>query len=1121
MKALCTIGLFVSMAWFVPAAQAVTEYRVIPLPESIPGSPVRAVDLNENGQVLCWGVGEDLAWHGFIYENEQLTDFGVPEGMVAFYGLALNNTGHVAGYALDAQSANHLFLWHQGFGFQPLSGGLLDDPDVFSVSVVDLNDSLQVVGSYWVQQAQQTAQRGFIWRNGQAEDLGDLELGGPSIAFIPTAINDLGQIVGGAGLPDGTDTVVLWQNHVLTNLGTMSGFSARARGISDAGSIVGDFYQLNPPPNAWSTQAFLYQNGSPIDLDPGGAEAYDFSTAASVNGLDEVVGYRNVTNVGYEAFLWREGVLHDLQTLAEVPPGLLLRLAMRINDRGDILGEARDLSAGFDRSVLLSRGGILRPSFGQLILSGRADSIRWNLPAEMGLLQIELNTHARSEPDRYVPVGTAQAQAGQFGWTIVPDSVSTQCRIRVYSPGFPDTVYSALFRMKPLMLTRLDDQGDYVPWKMTRDNWSQGNNRAMWWPETWWAGNPDFDYEDGVDPIAGRPYPDFPYPSSAAFAGAPDSLFADWPLFVRTFGEAQCYENVAEGIYNPTALWNWFCRREAWLGSCAGMAFSALMNFLDPEEMRNRFPALEAYETLPDDQPAADDLRLIVNQLQCVQEGADQLAMARERKGTMTPRDVVRILEEEFARDEPAFLGPLGLYNLEEGGGHAVVPFQILTDHSGADSTWFIWTYDPNKRDDEGFVRVIQRPGEPDARWNATINDRIWSGTGTGLTVDGPADLDYGESVQLLPAFTGGGGDSPAARNERYAASEDFTVFTSARGSMALTASNRPGTAGYVDGQPVDDLPGVTPLYRQTGVIGPPSSYLISGDHTFATHTFAMGDGADAERVLGVFREDGSVCYLRAPGDSAATDRVSFGGGGMEIGVAAAGTPGAPKSIALTTIAQDYDHKKVWMVSEIELAEGDSIRVDRVAWTEDVRILNAGPSPRTCTLGLERASASSDPQFLATGIGLPAGASLRIVADWSNLADAPVSIQVDLGNDGSVDEIIEVENELEEASADAPDEPQVADFEFRTHPLAGGTGGIHIQGTIPVDCHVKVRAYDVMGRNLGTIFDGRHGAGELSLSWARGSGARPASGICFVRLEAMDSDGRVLYRGARKALIVR
>jgi hypothetical protein len=68
-----------------------------------------------------------------------------------------------------------------------------------------------------------------------------------------------------------------------------------------------------------------------------------------------------------------------------------------------------------------------------------------------------------------------------------------------------------------------------------------------------------------------------------------------------------------------------------------------------------------------------------------------------------------------------------------------------------------------------------------------------------------------------------------------------------------------------------------------------------------------------------------------------------------------------------------------------------------------------------------------------------------------------------------------------------------------------------------------VRVYDVLGRNIGTIFDGYQGAVDLSLSWTLrdGSGARPASGVYFVRLEAAGLGGRVLYRGAQKLLVVR
>lgn len=1106
MRSLSALALLVSLALVVAAADAQTEYNLIPLPDISSGRPPIAIDVNDHGQVLCKVLGEGLT---YIFEDGQYRPLGIPDGMLWFAGLVLTNSGHVVGQASDAQFATHSFLWHETTGFLP---------DVLPGYIVDMNESLQVIGYRYVGEGQDASARGFIWENGVVEDLGDfLPEFGP---VFPTAINDLGQIVGYVQTPGLFPDwrAVLWQEGVLTNLGTLGGTGDTfAYDISNSGSIVGS-YCLPTPEWDCFTQALLYRDGVSIDLDP---DTDSYSYGLKVNVHDEVIVYRNDDPTLYR---WRNGVLDNMATLVNWPPGWYWVHFVDLNDHGDILCEAFDPDLGGVRPCLLSRGGILSPSYGQLLVSRTEDAIRWQVPEDMGYLYIELNTHAEDEPDRYVPVGDAPPQVGQFFWT-VPDSISTQCRLRIFSPGHPDTLYSGLFRMKPLMLTTLDEDGDYVPWAMGRDNWSQRNLESAWWPDDWWVGNPDFDYEDGIDPISGMEYPDFPWPSAFAFDTAEPSAFPDWPLFVQTFGQTQTYDDVVAGTYNPTALWNWFCQRDPWEGSCSGMAYSSLMNFRDPQAMRDRFPALAAYETLPDDPTAADDIRLMVNQLQGVQAGAEQAALARERLETMTPRDIVRILEEEFAQDEPLRVAPLGLYNDELGGAHAVVPFNLTALHAGADSMWNIETYDPNLGDEPSFVRVRKRPGESQWSWSATINDRIWRGAGTGLMLDLPADLDYGVSVPLLPVFNDGGGGGAKAETGRAREvwSNDFTVFTSARGSLALTASDRPGTAGHVDGQPVNDLPGVTPLYRRTSVIGPPRSYLIDGGFFQPTYTFAMGVGDDAERVLGVFRGDASVCYQRAPGEPTATDLVSFTGAGTQIGVAAAGTPGAPKSIALTTIAQEYDHQKVWLVSEVTLADGDSIRVTREG-SQEIRILNAGPAPRTCTLGLQRASALGDQQFMATGVALAAGASLRVVADWSDLAEAPVVLEVDLDDDGIVDDTLEVANELEDpATAVTPEASPTANFRFTAQARDRGQGGVRVQGSLPVDCDLKVQAYDLLGRNLGTIFAGRHDAGDFSLTWTLqdGRGARPASGVYFVRLEATGPDGRVLYRGARKFVVAR
>ena len=89
-----------------------------------------------------------------------------------------------------------------------------------------INESTQVVGG------------NHIWSNGTASSLGSLGVGGCCDPAMD--INDAGQVVGFSQIaPSGPDHPFLWENGVLTDLGTLGGDSGVADGINNAGKVVG------------------------------------------------------------------------------------------------------------------------------------------------------------------------------------------------------------------------------------------------------------------------------------------------------------------------------------------------------------------------------------------------------------------------------------------------------------------------------------------------------------------------------------------------------------------------------------------------------------------------------------------------------------------------------------------------------------------------------------------------------------------------------------------------------------------------------------------------------------------------------------------------------------------
>jgi len=101
----------------------------------------------------------------------------------------------------------------------------------------------------------------FLWENGKLTDLTAQSTGGT--LWLASAINDAGQIVGGASFPGRDFDAAVWQNGVLTDLGTLGGDCySFADAINSRGQIVGSSY----PCDGSTARAFLWQNGFISDL---------------------------------------------------------------------------------------------------------------------------------------------------------------------------------------------------------------------------------------------------------------------------------------------------------------------------------------------------------------------------------------------------------------------------------------------------------------------------------------------------------------------------------------------------------------------------------------------------------------------------------------------------------------------------------------------------------------------------------------------------------------------------------------------------------------------------------------------------------------------------------------
>jgi probable HAF family extracellular repeat protein len=285
-----------------------------------------------NGEDIC-GFGTHLTCRPFLWQffhMSALPTLGGNNGQAS----GINNRGQIAGFSetttVDSTCPPNRItmgvLWENGKPQALLP--LASDPDAIAYGI---NNRGQAVGYSGTCTA---ANHAVVWENGSPVPLQDLGVEGLSLAW---AINDQGQIVGEVLNPEGTtETAALWQNHEITNLGTLPGdFGSLASGISGDGQVVvGSTWNSN---FEWS-HAFIYQNG----------------------------------------------VMTDLNTLLPASSNLYATMANKINERGQISGMATVLSGPEAGNIHAFLATPVNQSLGRSIADVARTHPKSNFPAKVG-----------------------------------------------------------------------------------------------------------------------------------------------------------------------------------------------------------------------------------------------------------------------------------------------------------------------------------------------------------------------------------------------------------------------------------------------------------------------------------------------------------------------------------------------------------------------------------------------------------------------------------------------------------------------------------------------------------------------------------------------------------------
>jgi probable HAF family extracellular repeat protein len=256
---------------------------------------------------------------GFAWRNGVMTPLPAFAGGYDSYAAGVNNHGQVVGWAENGTldpTCNQAAPGKQFFQFEAAIWGpeltqmaqlppFPGDPDSAATAINDHGEVIGISGLCSNAVGGASAIHALLWEQGEPSDLGNI---GGRAWNTPTALNNQGEVVG----------------------------FANTSGDENA--------PLSPRAFLWTSATKKMQKLPRLEQDQTSA-AYD------INEAGEVVGVSNGP-VLPRAFLYRNGMIMDLNSLVVNDSPLYLLLAQGINRRGEIVGTAVDSATGLQVGFL-------------------------------------------------------------------------------------------------------------------------------------------------------------------------------------------------------------------------------------------------------------------------------------------------------------------------------------------------------------------------------------------------------------------------------------------------------------------------------------------------------------------------------------------------------------------------------------------------------------------------------------------------------------------------------------------------------------------------------------------------------------------------------------------------
>ncbi|KAA3630979.1 MAG: T9SS C-terminal target domain-containing protein [Calditrichaeota bacterium] len=753
----------------------------------------------------------------------------------------------------------------------------------------------------------------------------------------------------------------------------------------------------------------------------------------------------------------------------------------------DIDGEARILDGDENGSMLVDIGAdefngeadpspirVLQPGSDKWVVAYGTFNIEWQVPDSVTSVDIDYSTsYNPNQPDigwNTIASG-ADATSNYYTWTIPEYETSAECYVRVKSTAHPDLFdLSAPFKIKHLGLTRMRNDS-LITYSHLDDSWQFANEEADMWPASAWP-----DYINEPDS-----YTSLPYPDEFFNLGAANWDYPSWPTFVEAFGYDACYFNYwPTPQYKPSALFRWAAIKDAWGGSCFGLAVTALMAFQDAAGFAAR-PEIGPFTNL-NSLTMTDLRRNLISRYYTYQDGQkniDHTTIAETKTPNETLAEVRSMFCELEASSSIRNITICDTSSVNNEGCHTVTPYSLFRSVSGL---WYLTVYDSNEPTlplDIYFDTVGNNWEYPDLNWTGDklcyLEDPLSNYTGLA---------EISESAQEAPPVL------MAEKSPGY-----IEIFWNDHDSVRFDLGI--GAIGQYLDSAFNSIPGARPIRPKVAGAGSPIGYFLPEGNWSCQMTGAAEDYAH----LTVFDDDVIIAYRRDGVGPTDVEQIDIRGGD-ELHLI--NPDGTVRTCEIDLVLVEPDRERLLALDNLLQPPDDSVNLELTP-ANGLRVANFGAAS-SYDLVIRDLGGPEIREFMHSGINVGANSEQHLVPNWDNVSEAQLMVIVDNGIDGIVDDTIYLSNG---SPLDVEDE-QGALLPYRFELSQNYPNPFNpvttIEYSLPRRSHVMIEIYNVLGQKVRTLVNREESAGLYTITWnGKDSGGEAVStGMYFYRFQADD-----------------